>query len=276
LTAKTERKRKRLLISPLHRVLDTSAWVGSLLVPARSLERHLGGFANSLTVWTHDELYKISLRGSAIGLIYCGKPLLVCSKHQLQDCELSDVGLMLPDGSNLVTSSGSREFKTCEQTQESDAFDVVAFNFSEPYSDFPLLRRSFFSFDSVPPDTHNSSILAFVLAGFPSRDQKYELEDKNHLGNVRRVLVAEPDGQPSDPSLLRLRFVETLDFDPDGLSGGPAFVVQIVGGEAKVFLGGMIVRAGASHCHILKSGFLWQFLSSFVTDLSSYTKGSDF
>ncbi len=245
-------------------ILDTSARVGSLLIPAGSLESHLGKFAYPLTVWTHDDVYKISLLGSSIGLIHSGRSMLVCSKHQLRGCELSDVGLLLQDGSNLITSSGSRTFHEGKHSQESDAYDLAAFNFSEPAIEYPELSKNFFKFQQTPPDTHNSNILAFVVAGFPSKDQKYELEEKNHLGTVRRVLIAEPESQPTDRALLRLKFVQPLEFDPDGLSGGPAFVVQLVGREPQVFLGGMIVRSGKSHCYILKSGYIWSFLNSFV------------
>lgn len=244
-------------------LLATSARVGSLLVPARSLESCLGGFAHPLTIWTHDDAYIVSLFGSSIGLIHSGKLVLVCSKHQLRDQELSDVGLLLEDGSCLITSSGSRTFHQEIHTEESDSYDLAAFDFSEPASDYPELSRNFFDFQKVPPDTPNTHVLAFVIAGYPSQDQKYELEDKKHLGLVRRVLVAEPESQPADNALLKLKFVQPLNFDPDGLSGGPAFVIQLVDGEPQVFLGGMIVRSGKSHCYILKSAYIWSFLSSF-------------
>lgn len=245
-------------------ILDTSARVGSLHVPAGSLQSHLGKFAYPLIVWTHDDVHKIRLLGSSIGLIHSGRPMLVCSKHQLNDCELSDVGLLLPDGSKLITSSGVRTFQQGEHTQVSDAYDLAAFNFSDSTSEYPTLSKNFFKFQHLPPATANLNISAFIVVGFPSRDQKYELEEKNHLGIARRILTAELDSQPTDSALLRLRFAQPLEVDPDGLSGGPAFVVQYVDGEHHVFLGGMIVRSGKSHCYILKSGFLWRFLGSFA------------
>lgn len=244
-------------------LIETSARVGSVLVPAASLESHLGGFAYPLTVWTHHDVHKISLLGSSIGLIHDGRAILVCSQHQLRGCELSDVGLLLHDGSKLITSAGSRTFHEGEHSLESDAYDLAAFDFSEPASEFPELTRRFYKFHQVPPDTFNSHILAIVVAGFPSKDQLYELEDKNHLGTVRRVLTTIPDSQPSDPALLKLKFVDPLDFDPDGLSGGPAFVIQLVNGVPEVFLGGMVVRSGKTHCYVLKSGFIWEFLEAF-------------
>ena len=244
-------------------MLETSARIGSLIVPAGSLESYLGRFASQLTVWTHDDVYKISIPGSAIGVIHAGRAMLVCSMHQLKDVERSDVSILLPDGSQAITSTGSRTFKLGEHTASSDAYDLAAFDFTEPASEFPALTKNFFKFDYVPPDTTNAHILAFVVAGYPNEDQKYELAEKNHLGMVRRVLVAHPDSQPTDPALLKLKFVRDIDFDPDGFSGGPAFVMQLVDGECRAYLGGMVLRAGKSHCYILKSGYLWEFLCSF-------------
>jgi hypothetical protein len=248
----------------LDTMLDTSVHVGSLIVPAGSLESYLGRFASQLTVWAHDDVYKISIPGSAIGLVHAGRTMLVCSKHQLKDVELSDVSILLPDGSLAITSSGSRTFRTGHHNiSSSDAYDLAAFDFSEPACEFPALSNNFFKFDCIPPDTPNTHILAFVVAGYPTADQKYDLEDENHLGMVRRILIAESDSQPADIALLKLKFIRHLDFDPDGLSGGPAFVIQIVDGTPRAYLGGMVLRAGKSHCYILKSGFLWDFLCSF-------------
>lgn len=247
----------------LETMLDISARVGSLIVPARSLESHLGRFASQLTVWTHDDVYKISIPGSAIGVIHAGRAMLICSMHQLKGVELSDVCILTPDGSHAITSSGSQNCRSGEHKASSDAYDLAAFDFTEPAREFPELTKNFFKFDCVPPDAPNTHILAFVVTGYPNADQKYELAEKNHIGQVRRVLIAEPDSQPADPALLKLKFAQHLDFDPDGLSGGPAFVMQMVDGECRAYLGGMVVRAGKSHCHIVKSGFLWNFLSSF-------------
>ena len=242
--------------------LATSARYGSLLIPAASLQSHLGKAAFPLITWAHHETYKVSLRGSAIGLFHDDRPLLICSRHQIVDMDFEDVGMMLPDGSHFITSAGSRSFRDGAHLQESDAYDLVAFNFSEPATQHPELVKDFFKFTQVPPDISNDQILAFVVAGFPSNDQKYELAEKNHLGTVRRVMTAEPDDQSVDPALLRLRFTEGLDFEPDGLSGGPAFVVQMHHREPTVFLAGMIVRAGKTHCYLLKVRFIWDFITA--------------
>lgn len=256
----SEGVRMRTLLNAL---LETSARVGSIIVPPGSLESHLGRFASQLAVWTHDPVFKLSIPGSAIGVTHKGRKMLICSMHQLGNVELSDVGLLLPDGSKVITSAGSQTIRMGENSLYSDAYDIAAFDFTEPASEYPALAKNFYDFDCVPPKAPNNHILGFVVAGYPNADQKYEIEDKNHLGIVRRVMVAELDSQPADTALHKLKFDRSLSFDPDGLSGSPAFVVQHVNGECRVYLAGMVLRAGKTHCYILKSGYLWDFLCSF-------------
>tara|TARA_A100000171_G_C2093358_1_gene125707 strand:- start:444 stop:965 length:522 start_codon:yes stop_codon:yes gene_type:complete len=171
--------------------------------------------------------------------------------------------LLRPDGSILVTSSGASTFDEGGHLLDSDAFDITAFNFSKPVSAYPDLGRGFFKFHEIPPETHRTNILAFILAGYPSAKQEYELEENNRFGFYKCILLAEIEGHPSDPALLKLKYLEPIQFNPDGLSGGPAFAIQLVGDTPRAFLAGMILRAGKSSCHILRSSFIWEFLESF-------------
>ncbi len=46
------------------------------------------------------------------------------------------------------------------------------------------------------------------------------------------------------------------------MSGGSAFVIQLLNGEPHAYFAGMIVRGGREFFHILKSGFVVEFLRS--------------
>lgn len=243
-------------------LIEMSVKIGNLLVPAASVESYLGRFVSNLFVWNHDEVYKISLVGSATPIVYREKFFLVCSRHQLRHIETQDVSLLFPDGSTVVTSSGFRSFNSGEETLFSDAFDLAAFDFTAPVLQNPQLQNIFYPLDALPQDTWNKDIIAFILAGFPSDQQQYELADKNHLGLRKNILVAKPTGQPSDTALLDFEYVKELDFNPDGLSGGPVFVVQVVDNQASAFLCGMQLRSGKRNGSFLKVGFIKEFLDS--------------
>jgi hypothetical protein len=90
------------------------------------------------------------------------------------------------DGKNLVTSSGVRHFN-----DESNPHyrDLAAFEFTESCTAHPDLKERFFDLRKVPPAARNTDIIFAVVAGFPSGDQKYELEEKNHIGKLKRIVV---------------------------------------------------------------------------------------
>jgi hypothetical protein len=161
------------------------------------------------------------------------------------------------DGQKLVTSSGVRHFNNHNHPSY---LDLAAFEFTEPCKANPEFQERFFQFRSLPPAAPNTDIVFAIVAGFPSKDQQYELEEKNHIGKVKRIVVCEPAPTSYDPALLCLRVNEPLGFDPDGMSGGSAFVVQKVGNELHAFLAGMVVTAGPDRFHVIKIGLIDQFL----------------
>jgi hypothetical protein len=246
--------------SILDRIIGTSVSFNGLLIPASTLIATLSRYVDNLFVWNDHQTYKVSLVGSAVPIRFSGRYFLLCTNHQLQGRQLENVSLLGRDGQNLVTSSGVRHFN-----DESSPYylDLAAFEFTEPCEAHPDLKERFFDLREMPPETRNTDIVAAVVAGFPSKDQKYELEEKNHIGKFKRIIVCQPDPSSYDPALLCLRTNEPLDFDPDGMSGGSAFV-QAVDGEFRAHFAGLVVTGGQDRFHIIKVGHIYRFLAALV------------
>lgn len=246
------------------RFLELAAKVGSVIVPGASLERYLSSFSQPLFVWTHDEDFPVSIRGSATLVAYKDRYYAISTMHQLAGIDYEDVCLMT-EGSNTITSGGSRCFTNPSGATETDAYDIVAFDFTEPVHEGALSPHEFFSFDEVPPDCPNTEILVWLLSGYPSADQDYDLYEARRLETIKRVLFGKPSHQSNDEGLLAGKFHKPLDFPPDGMSGGPVFTVQVdPSGRVEAYFGGLILRAGQTHFHFLKSGFVRGFLDSFL------------
>ncbi|WET74115.1 hypothetical protein [Rhizobium croatiense] len=234
-------------------LLSSSIDLNGLLYPARGFDSLLARYVEILTLYNDDPIFKVSIRGSATPLRYKNRFVLACCLHQLADRDFTEVGILKSDGSNLVTSAGVRHFTS---RTESDFSDLVIFDFTEPCLEHVDLQSRFFHFRQIPPDALNTETIFVQANGYPSSAQDYELQDKNHLGLRKRMVLCGLDGQPSDNALIRLKTHSTLDFDPDGMSGGSAFTVQLSGQQPTAYFAGMIVRAGRSHVHILKSGYI--------------------
>lgn len=245
----------------LEGIISTSVLLNGLLIPASTVSRALSRYVDNLAVWNDDQTYKLSLVGSAVPIRFSGHYFLLCTNHQLKGSRLESVSLLGRDGQNLVTSSGVRHFN-----DESNPHyrDLAAFEFTEACEAQPHLKERFFNLREVPPDARNTDIVFAIVAGFPSADQKYELEEKNHIGKFKRVVVCQPDPATYDPTLMCLRASEPLGFDPDGMSGGSAFVVQVVDGEFRAFFAGLVVTGGGDRFHIIKVGDIYRFLAAMV------------
>ncbi|WP_144055860.1 hypothetical protein [Octadecabacter arcticus] len=70
--------------------------------------------------------------------------------------------------------------------------------------------------------------------------------------------------QPQDATLLHLKPLEELTFDPDGLSGGPNFVIQQLGRNFSAYFAGITVRAGRNDLYMVKSGFIKTLLDAAI------------
>lgn len=245
----------------LDRLVGTSVRFNGLIVPASTLAASLGRYVDNLVVWNDDETYKVSLVGSAVPIKFKGRYFLLCTNHQLVGCQLDHVSLLGRDGRNLITSSGVRRF---EDQNNPHYLDLAAFEFTEPCEAYPDLKERFFDLREMPPDAPSTDIVFAVVAGFPSRDQAYELEERNHIGKFKRIVVCQPEPLSFDPALLCLRSDEPLGFDPDGMSGGSAFVVQTVAGECRAYFAGLVVTGGLDRFHVIKVGVIHDFLDLLV------------
>lgn len=245
----------------LERMIGTSVSFNGLLIPASSLTAVLSRYVDNLFVWNDHQTYKVSLVGSAVPIRFYGRYFLLCTNHQLRGHKLENVSLLGRDGQNVVTSAGVRQFND-ENNQH--YLDLAAFEFTEPCQAHPDLTERFFDLREMPPDARNTDIVFAVVTGFPSKDQKYELEEKNHIGKFKRIIICQFDPSSYDPALLCLRTSERFDFDPDGMSGGSAFIVQVVEGKFHAYFAGLVVTGGHDRFHIIKVGYIYRFLSALV------------
>jgi hypothetical protein len=233
--------------------------VNGLIVPGRSIEGVLARHSFNLIVNNNDETFKVSLIGSATAVRRGGRYILLTTQHQLRGVEPSQVAMLTDTGSHIITSAGYRGFTPHPET---DANDIVAFDFTEPCKDRPELRKRFFDLSRVPPEVQGSNVIAMLLSGYPADDQTYDIHENNHLGLTRRNVVCQPQSQPSDDALLTVRVVRALKKHPDGMSGGSAFVIRLEHGNPHAYFAGIIIRGGRNSFTILKASVVCAFLDA--------------
>lgn len=244
--------------------LNTSVSVNGVYMLARDLQRILGHYSFNLVVWAHDETFKVSLLGSATPLLYRGHFLVLCTGHQIKGVAPEDVSMLTDGGELAVTSSGYSAPKISSEGMQHDLQDIVVFNFNSACKEHPTLQQRFFKLGEFPPDCMSDAIVAVLNYGYPSDDQVYELHDKNHIGSRLRATTLKAHRQPQDETLLHLKPLQNLMFDPDGLSGGPNFVVQRSGKDFAAYFAGITVRAGKDDLYMVKSRYIKNLLDASI------------
>lgn len=244
--------------------LETAVSVNGLIVPARAIQNLLGHYSFNLFVWTHDDKFKVNMLGSATPLFYRGHYLVLCTGHQIRNVDPKDVSMLTEDGEFAVTSSGYRAPLIGHDGMDCDLQDIVVFVFDGACEGHPSLRRRFFKLEDFPPDCWSENIVAVLNYGYPSQEQLYELYDRNHLGSRLRSTTLTVQSQPQDETLLNLKPLQNLTFDPDGLSGGPNFVIQKSGKNFKAFFAGVTVRGGRHSIYIVKSRYIKGLLDAAI------------
>ncbi|MEJ6846792.1 hypothetical protein V3589_11305 [Sinorhizobium fredii] len=246
-------------------MLFGSTYLNGVAIPSSSISSALAHYVTNLALFNDDPVFRISLRGSATPLRIKDRFLLACCRHQLDGYDLEKVGLLSRDGKVLVTSAGVRHFV---HHTESDFSDLVVFDFTAPCLEHTSLQDRFFHLTEIPPGAPSIETMFLQVAGYPYNDQKYELEEKNHLGLVKRKVICDLAPPPADDALQRLKPAERLTFEPDGMSGASAFTVQWVSGKPTAYFAGMVVRAGREDLYILKSGYIQAVMQTFVSDVT--------
>ncbi len=131
------------------------------------------------------------------------------------------------------------------------------------------MRERFFHVQGLPPDVPSNQVVGLIVSGYPFDKQNYGLtEETRQLGFARAQIVcsiAPYEEQPkADQTVLKLDSLSPLGFNPNGMSGGAAFVMQIVGTSAHAHLAGMVIASSNNKFHIIKIGPILQFIDSWI------------
>jgi len=230
-----------------------SVKVHGLFVPAAGLQSRLNKFGQNLVVFTHVDGYEVQLIGSATGLHYRGANFLVCTSHQVKDFTAQDIGIVVPEKSRYISSAGFTRFCTGDTLLHGDAEDLCAFDYTPQATSNQELVERFFRLHPDDFMCDEDNVVAYLAYGYPFADQKYNVVDENHVGLVIRSMTCEPQNQPADPALALCRLLSPMNFDPNGLSGGPVFATVLQDHEVVLRFAGIINRAGNGFIYFIKA-----------------------
>ena len=234
-------------------LIQISIKVHGIYIPSSALQNRLHDFAFNLVYYTHDETYEVQLIGSATGIEFGGRRILISTQHQIKDCRPSDIGTLRVTKNSYLSSSGIAFIKASKNSSSKDEFDLCAFDYTPASKEDIALARKFFLLDEDSVLLDGDKPIAFLAYGYPFDHQKYNVCDRNHVGLVSKSITCRPIEGFSDEMLGSCRTLSNMDFDPNGLSGGPIFATILVGDEIVLKFAGIINRAGNGFVHFIKA-----------------------
>jgi hypothetical protein len=177
----------------------------------------------------------------------------VCTLHQIKEIDLKKSGIILPYKGSYLSEAGYYYLSNSDQVTSDDNYDLIAYDFTDQADKISGLRGRFFQLGADGVLEQKEDIVAYLAYGYPSADQRYEVDDENHIGLVSRSMTCNPVETHSASPLGECRLASQEGFDMDGLSGGPVFASIASGGDMVIKFAGIINRAGNRTIHFIKA-----------------------
>lgn len=232
-----------------------SVLLGNIHIPINCLQKTISNSTHRLTLWNNDKDYPISFRGSCICINYKDRYFLLSTRHQLKHLPENfhmNVGIIIRNGEVFCSSSKATLYP--ENMNESEIYELCIFDFTEHCNNNTELINHFIKHSSnIISHQHDQNDI-FLAFGYPYDRQEieYESTEMHFVNKAVCCHIAPPEDQSSDTSLMRLKPIEELNFNPDGLSGGAVYVTTSENNQFHTYLAGMILRAGKNDIYALK------------------------
>lgn len=180
----------------------------------------------------HDAYTKRDLHGSMTGVRYRGRNITVCTNRQVNDEEtgnrMHDVGLMSSGTAGIDFHSATKYlgWATVEEEKE----NVCVFDFTRYAIDYPdAFNDGFFPVNDDNCVTASDKVGVYVAFGYPDEEQEYVSKSKNRteLRSIVRSVGGMFNEEHHDLVEGEIENISKLDFDPNGMQGGPVFAVVV-------------------------------------------------
>jgi hypothetical protein len=234
----------------------TSVHANGSFFPVTSVSQFIVNYVEPLIFHNEDfPDYAVSRVGSATRLQYNGRFFLFCTEHQMRSYDVTQAAIVNKANGNLVTSHTS-VFSQLD-TDEDPLVDLRLLEFTEGVDGGALQRSPWFDVSKVMDSSHGN-IVRCIAAGFPYLDTSIDYQNRDVpvrprviFGSYVGTTIGLLHGMDIDPS---------LDYDPDGISGGPVFhlIDRDIGFE--LCFAGLVSNSGRTRLNYIPAQVIHDFI----------------
>lgn len=204
-------------------------------------ERRLGNFCRPLIVLNDDPAHPYSFRGSSVLLEHKGNFLCIATRHQIDKIDPEIIGIYIDGAQRIITASSFNYISYNDKNNERYEEDICIFSFLKSEYDVPNFKSYFFRFEEKLWEEMRAAHL--IAYGYP-----YEFREVDYgvpRVHERQIMMGGRYEHRVGASNLHLAHFEAgLEFDADGLSGGPIFRISGNADGFVVELAGVILHGG--------------------------------
>lgn len=235
---------------------QTALRIGAVWHRPKAAESTLASYCRHVFTVNESEDFPHSFPGSSSLIRYRDKYMQFCCRHQINGFEIGNLGFQPRTARTSVVSPSSVHYvEESEFTSGSDLLDLAALEYVP--SDYGISNLSAEFFEVEPDEVWPSRTTGnLIVAGIPTGLVDLRYGDDAGLKASIVQFSATYEAASQSPFLHRIRTKEPLDFDADGVSGGPVFHI---GADADGYFAGwagMIIRGGqngSSNLHFVEA-----------------------
>ncbi|NVO55756.1 hypothetical protein HW561_08135 [Rhodobacteraceae bacterium B1Z28] len=230
--------------------IATSADINGLFVPANSLSEHLKSYSEP-AVFAADDCgrYNMGLGGSTAKVKIGERYFALLSMHQIKKglFDFEQISLFNYETNKMATAQ--KAIFPIQSNEIADSIDCVLCEFTEPVLSGNLSRNGWYDVETdLTFDATRSAILVFAI-GYPSN--RNEIDYYSFQFSISPNAVIGTETVPCVSDRLSFKPINSLEYDPKGMSGSPVFGVHLSDAYLKVFMAGIVTEASKDQFHFL-------------------------
>jgi hypothetical protein len=241
-------------LSGLDTILDqrinTSIDFNGLLVPANFTAHHIQTYSNPALFFTKDsEPYSLSRAGSITKLRHKDRYFSLVSSHQFSIGHYDFEQLCIHNTDKKTFSTSNRAFfPKGVDTGESD-FDCMLFEFTDAVLDGALSPNGWYNIQRDLGRDKTPRALGCCCVGYPG--YRNHIDYENELYTLAPSAVFGKEIEPTLPGRLAFQPINSIEYDPIGMSGGPVFGFAFEGDRVIANLSGILTNASKTRFNFI-------------------------
>lgn len=238
--------------------IATSAEVNGLIVPANSLTQHLTSYSEPAVFAAEGcGIYNMGLGGSMAKVKIGQRYFTILSQHQFEKGSFDFEQICLFNYETNKMATAEKAIFPIHAKNDTGSIDCVLCEFTEPVLQGNISQNGWYEVGyDLSFEATRSAICVFAV-GYPGYRNEIDYDNLNYAIGPNAVIGKETLPFLSDR--LSFKPINSLGYDPKGMSGSPVFGIHLSNSYLKVFLAGIVTEASKDQFHFLPLNRLQSF-----------------